>query len=64
MKRIYVKPLIKVVSCRPMCFVAASDPTQWQVEGPTPYNPGQPNPGNDGDDDETGSSSRGLIWDI
>jgi hypothetical protein len=62
MKRIYVKPILKIVSCRPLCFCAASsNPNNWQVgaegDGDAPTG---------GVDDETEPippGARRYIWD-
>lgn len=54
MKRTYIKPVMKLVECRPMKFVAAStDNTQWN------YNTG----GTDQNvDDETEPNPEGSRW--
>lgn len=58
MKRIYLKPNTKIVSCRPMCFIAASKPDWNWDEKPEDL---------DGDiDDETEpipQGARAYIWD-
>lgn len=66
MKRQYVKPIMRVVSCRQFWILAASPAAHSfnsETEGgPTGYNEGdEPNPGND--DYYNGARKFRSIWD-